>query len=79
MQKVLIDRSQFAGQLFVEKAQNIGITLHDRSLILPWHGLESRRSLVRSGWNATGMPNTNLVQRAAAVMLIRAAWGCQFS
>jgi hypothetical protein len=79
MQKVLIDRSEFAGQLFVEKAQNIGITLHDRSLILPWHGFESRRSPVRLGWNATGMPNTNLVQRTAVGVLIRAAWGRQFS
>jgi len=34
MQKILVDGGELAGQLFVEKAQNIGITLHDRSLIL---------------------------------------------
>src|SRR5271155_2678502 len=33
VQKVLIDRGELAGQLFVEKAQNIRITLHDRSLL----------------------------------------------
>jgi hypothetical protein len=31
MQKILIDGGEFAGQLFVQKAQNIRITLHDRS------------------------------------------------
>lgn len=31
VQKVLVDSGELAGQLFVEQAQNIGITLHDHS------------------------------------------------
>jgi hypothetical protein len=39
--------------LFVQKAQNIGITLHDRSSFSPGTVVDSWRLTVTLGWNAT--------------------------
>ena len=62
VQKVLIDRGEFTGQLFVQKAQNIGITLHDRSSILPWHGFRLAAIDGEVGLERHRLPGTNLVQ-----------------
>src|ERR1700689_4872336 len=52
VQKELIDRGEFAGELFVRKAKNRGIALHDRSSFRRATVFVAWRLRVRLGWNA---------------------------
>src|SRR5262245_29130037 len=73
MQKILIYRGQLAGQLFIEQAQDIGITLHDRSL---W-GLSGQDYMRRMpvSWAVTPpcVPSANLTQ-----LMLRVTIGAEF-